>query len=113
MIRIGVSAMPVPLTYWKNSCSRIASFAHGLALFLLALNLNSQTLVTHSEVWRYRKGTSAPQTDWKTTADASLDGTWLSGAGGFGYADNTPETALCRTFLTDMQGNYSTVMMRR
>lgn len=70
-------------------------------------------LVNHANTWHYHKGTAAPQTGWKTIDEASLNGTWLTGAGGFGYADNTTETSLCQTLLNDMKGSYSTVFMRR
>jgi hypothetical protein len=76
--------------------------------------LDAQTaLVNHGDSWRYRKGTNAPQSGWKTVADASLDATWLTGNGGFGYADNTTETMFCQTLLSDMRGLYSTVAMRK
>ena len=70
-------------------------------------------LVAHNELWHYRKGTSAPQPDWKTAGDASLDSSWLTGNGGFGYADNAAETQLCQTLLNDMRTNYWTLAMRR
>ncbi|MEY2408929.1 MAG: hypothetical protein QOF48_1599, partial [Verrucomicrobiota bacterium] len=74
-------------------------------------------LVNHQDVWRYHKGTNAPQAGWKTLADASLDATWGTGTGGFGYADNVSETNLCRTLLLDMKGaaatNYTTIYMRK
>jgi hypothetical protein len=70
-------------------------------------------LVDHGDTWRYRKGTNAPQVDWKTATDAELDGTWASGQGGFGYADNTPETTDCQTLLSDMRGVYSSLYLRR
>lgn len=75
--------------------------------------VRAQTLVSHSSVWRYRKGTSAPETDWKTIDDSQLDSTWLSGNGGFGFANNAPEISLCGTILNDMDRNYSTVAMRK
>src|SRR5436190_8408966 len=85
-----------------------------LPLLLITWSLQAQTpLVRHSDSWRYRKGTSAPQSNWKTVADASLDATWLTGNGGFGYADNTTETSLCQTLLSDMRNSYSTVAMRK
>ncbi len=59
-------------------------------------------LVTHSDTWHYRKGTSAPQADWKTAADASLDATWLTGSGWIGYGDGSGATA-AGTTLSDMQ----------
>lgn len=51
-------------------------------------------LVNFNDTWRYRKGTSAPQSDWKTVADGSLDASWLSGLGFIGYGDGTPGTTL-------------------
>ncbi|MEY2410791.1 MAG: hypothetical protein QOF48_3461, partial [Verrucomicrobiota bacterium] len=57
----------------------------------------------------------------QTIADAALDSSWATGAGGFGYADNTPETAACLTLLPDMKSiaaggapaNYATLYIRR
>ena len=84
----------------------------------LASNWAASTpLVNHGDTWRYHKGTNAPQSNWRTVADASLDATWLTGAGGFGYADNTPETVNCLTLLPDMLGtaatNYTTFYARK
>src|SRR5262245_44952274 len=70
-------------------------------------------LVTHTDTWAYHKGTNAPEANWQTIADASLDSTWGTGAGGFGYADNAIETQLCQTILSDMRSNYSTFYMRK
>src|SRR6266566_3726675 len=70
-------------------------------------------LVSHGDLWRYHKGTNAPQAGWRTIADASLDFTWASGNGGVGYADNANETSLCQTLLTDMANRYTTVYLRR
>jgi len=71
------------------------------------------TLVNHRDLWRYHKGTNAPQTGWRTIADASLDLTWASGHGGIGYADNANETSLCQTLLADMTNRYTTIYLRR
>src|ERR1051326_4232914 len=72
------------------------------------------TLVAHSDSWRYHKGTNQPPMGmWQTNADAALDTTWLTGNGGVGYADNTPETVLCQTILSDMRSNYSTFYMHK
>src|SRR5437660_516648 len=71
------------------------------------------TLVNHGDLWRFHKGTNAPQPGWRTLADASLDLTWASGNGGVGYADNANETSLCQTLLTDMTNRYTTVYLRR
>lgn len=70
-------------------------------------------LVTHSDTWRYHKGTIAPQSNWKTVADAGLDTTWLSGKGGFGYSDSSPELGLCQTVLADMKSKYGTLYFRK
>ena len=85
---------------------------------LTAISTVAQTpLVSRFDTWRYHKGTNAAQVGWKTIADASLDATWGTGAGGFGYADNVNETNQCRTLLTDMRGsaatNYTTIYMRK
>jgi hypothetical protein len=90
----------------------------GLLIFLLipAFESPAQTisLVNHTNTWRYRKGqTSSPQANWKTVAEAGLDATWLTGNGGFGFADNANETNQCRTILADMHNAYTTVAMRR
>jgi len=65
-------------------------------------------LVNHGDTWNYRKGSSEPQADWKTASDASLDGTWLTGPGGFGFGDGDDATE-----LGDMEGSYSTVYIRK
>ena len=70
-------------------------------------------LVSHGEAWRYRKGTNAPQANWRTVADGSLDATWATGNGGFGYADNSPETVNCQTLLSDMLNSYTTLYLRK
>ena len=69
-------------------------------------------LVNFNDTWRYRKGTSAPQADWKTTADASLDASWLSGPGWIGYGDGLDATA-AGTTLTDMVSTYRTFLVRK
>ena len=82
-------------------------------LLVFAPTLSAQTtLVSHGGSWRYHKGTNAPAAGWKTATDASLGATWLTGNGGFGYADNAAETALCATLLTGMRSNYTTLYMR-
>lgn len=94
--------------------SRIAGWLIGLEFMILGFAVAAPVpLVNHAEAWHYRKGTNAPQTDWKTVSDAGLDATWLTGNGGFGYADNTPETANCQTLLPDMQTGYTTLFLRR
>jgi hypothetical protein len=48
----------------------------------------SNLLVGHGEVWHWRRGTNAPQTDWQTNANVNLDATWNTAPGGFGYGDD-------------------------
>ena len=71
------------------------------------------SLVNHGDLWRYHKGTNAPQAGWQTISDASLDTTWANGNGGIGYADNANETSICQTLLADMRNRYTTVYLRR
>src|SRR5688572_16575737 len=66
------------------------------------------SLVQHSNDWRYRFGTNAPQTDWKSASDAFLDATWLTGPGGFGYEDGDDATV-----LNVMSNRFSTLYVRR
>src|SRR4051812_12018626 len=71
------------------------------------------TLITHTDTWRWHKGTNTPVVGWQTTADASLDATWGTGAGGFGYADNVNETNQVRTVISDMLNRYTTFYIRK
>lgn len=85
-----------------------------VAAFFVAIVSSSAApipLVDRADGWRYHKGSSAPQANWKTVADAGLDGTWLGPApGGFGYGDSDDTT-----MLTDMMGagGYPTLYIRR
>ena len=58
------------------------------------------------EDWKYFKGMSQPPADWNNVAfDDSL---WLTGPTGIGYGDGDDATV-----LSDMQGNYLTVYLRK
>ena len=59
-------------------------------------------LVNFSDTWHYRKGTSAPQTDWKTATDGSLDATCLTGPVRIGHGDGCGANA-AGTTITDMR----------
>ncbi len=93
-----------------------------LPALLLALFLHTVVaapLVNFNDSWRYRKGTSAPQADWKTTDDSSLDASWLSGPGWIGYGDGGVANP-AGTTLTDMRqtttpanAGYRTFAMRK
>jgi hypothetical protein len=99
----------------KHSRSAVTfAFAGRLALpfcLLLAsglLNAADIPVVNRADPWRYRKGTSEPQTNWQTVANATLDASWLTGPGGFGYGDGDDAT-----LLSDMRSNYTTVSIRQ
>ena len=79
---------------------------------LLAQIALAAPLVNFNDTWRYRKGTSAPQTDWKTADDSSLDASWLSGPGWIGYGDGSGANA-AGTTLTDMVNTYRTFLVRK
>ncbi len=70
-------------------------------------------LVNHGDIWLYRKGDSAPQTGWQILDESALEASWIPGPGGFGYADNSNETADCGTLLVDMPGSYTTLYIRQ
>ncbi|MGC6467733.1 MAG: hypothetical protein ACON5N_19300, partial [Akkermansiaceae bacterium] len=55
------------------------------ATLAAAVPLFATPLVNSGDEWRYFKGTIAPQLNWQTIPDASLDASWLTGPGGFGY----------------------------
>jgi hypothetical protein len=70
------------------------------------------SLVSHGEVWHYRIG--ATVAGWQTIPDASLDGAWLTGAGGFGFSNDwAPETNLCATGVGAMFNVASTLYTRK
>ena len=52
------------------------------SLFLNDLTAATTPLVAQGDSWHYRRGTNAPQSDWKTVSDPGLDATWLTGNGG-------------------------------
>jgi hypothetical protein len=84
-------------------------FVAGVVLLLSSFSQAATTTqVSHGEQWHYRKGTNAPQANWKTATDASLDTTWATGPGGLGYGDGDDATV-----LSDMQNRYTTVYIRR
>ena len=83
---------------------------------LFTLQIGSQAaapvaLVSHNNSWSYRRGTSEPPATWQTVADASLDTSWATGPGGFGYADAgiVGES----TTLTGMEDVHSTLYTRK
>ncbi len=85
-----------------------------VATTFLSIQAADVPLVNHGDTWRWHKGNTPLQSNWKTVADAGLDATWFSSAGGFGYsADTMNETNQCKTILTDMRNTYTTLYMRK
>ena len=72
-------------------------------------------LIGPTDTYRYRKGSTAPQANWRTVAESGLDATWLSGPGFFGYGDGTPGTVLSdmRQTTTPANAGYRTFYVRR
>ncbi len=64
------------------------------------------SIVASGVTWKYFKGSVAPPADWRSIGFD--DSGWLSGATGIGYGDNDDATA-----LTDMQGVYNSIYLRR
>ena len=104
--------------------------AHGLAVLfsitssaqILTVQVGSPpappaALVRHDDIWSFHKGTNAPQANWQTIADATLNADWGGAAGGFGYGDNAitniPGTSYESTMLPDMLNGYTTLFIRR
>lgn len=67
-----------------------------------------QYLIVHSNIWHYRYGTNAPQSNWKTIPDTSLDNTWMTGPAGFGYEDGDDAT-----IINVMSNRFTTLYIRR
>jgi len=93
-------------------CPFATAFAEGVFTVNIGNSSNgtqvTTPLVQHSNDWRYRFGTNAPQTDWKSASGASLDATWVTGPGGFGYEDGDDATV-----LNVMSNRFSTLYIRR
>ncbi len=94
----------------KTVVLSLATHLCAVVSFLVTANsaLAQTTLVSAGSSWRYHKGTNAPQANWKTTADASLNADWAAGPGGFGYGDSDDATT-----LSDMVNRYTTVYLRQ
>lgn len=76
----------------------------------LAVTNAGEVLVATGSTWRYRKGISEPPTAWKQLGfnEASDSVTWQSGIASIGFGDNDDNT-----ILSDMEGNYSTINVRK
>src|SRR5512147_3055481 len=99
----------------KSSAGSFLGLLWGwIALWTIPAGAATTPLVNHGDLWRYHKGTNAPQASWMTAADAALDATWPSGNGGFGFSTSgAGETVDAQTLLGDMQNRYTTLYVRR
>jgi len=99
-------------TTMMNSHSAMAAML-AVAAFTAIANTASAAipLVNHTDTWNVHKGTNAPQASWQSIPDASLNGTWFSAVGGFGYGDAgiVGET----TTLSDMLSRYRSFFIRK
>ena len=82
-----------------------------LIVFMIGLSEDSalaasMVRITDGDEWHYLKGVQTPPRYWNQ--NGFDDSAWLKGRSGFGYGNVSN-----RTFLEDMQGNYSTVYARR
>lgn len=65
-----------------------------------------RTVIPLGATWKYFKGNANPGASW--AALVFSDGTWLTGASGFGFGDSDDATV-----LSDMVDNYSTIFTRK
>ena len=67
-----------------------------------------EALVAEGAEWRYFRGTKLPAAGLEWTREDFDEHAWELGSSGFGYGDGDD-----RTTLADMQGNYSSLYVRR
>jgi parallel beta-helix repeat protein len=109
-------------TFFRKNCVFLASYfaiccftpiLQGAGLISVNIAADSsqntyQYLIVHSNIWHYRYGTNAPQSNWKTIPDSSLDDTWMTGPAGFGYEDGDDATV-----INVMSNRFTTLYIRR
>ncbi len=71
-----------------------------------AENTISTLLISEGSTWHYYKGVEKPPQKW--THSGFDQSSWQEGQSGFGYGAGAN-----RTYLADMQGNYSTLYVRQ
>ncbi|NLF29335.1 MAG: hypothetical protein GX591_00440, partial [Planctomycetes bacterium] len=78
-----------------------------IAVTLEVAATSTRTLVNVGDIWRYRKGDTAPAAEWN---QASFDDSaWAEGPSGIGYSSDVTHP----TTLGDMAGNYTSFFARR
>jgi hypothetical protein len=113
---VSVYAARLSLVVWAL-CHINARAADTLTVQVGAPPSPPTPLVSHNNTWFFHKGTNAPQANWQTISDATLNADWGSGPGGFGYGDNAITNTLGPTYeatmLPDMLNFYTTFFIRR
>ena len=100
------------LNLLNGGCVKTASnyllFLAGVAIITAGV-VRSGDLIVAGEDWRYFKGIVAPSDPLDAWKEPNFDDTlWETGPSGFGFGDNDDATE-----LNDMQGNYTTVYIRK
>ena len=84
----------------------IVVFEHAVYAQISAANSPSSVRIQEGDEWYYFKGVQPPPKEW--TSSGFNYGNWQKGPSGLGYGISGN-----RTYLGDMQGNYSTVFARK
>ncbi len=107
---------PLPLVLMAVFAAALTAAAQHLTVQVGSPPSPPTPLVNHNDFWSVHKGTNAPQANWESISDASLNAEWFSAAGGFGYGDNainnTPGPSYESTMLSDMINRYTTLFIR-
>jgi hypothetical protein len=90
----------------------VSSGQHLTANIGASSGMSTNLLVTHGANWHWRRGTNAPQADWRTATDGALDSTWVNAPGGFGYGDDAISGEATRV-SPGMSNIHTTVYIRR
>ena len=106
-----MSNRTVPRTWL--ACAIILTILGGSLASAVTINIDGgpegNDIIAPGESWKFFKGTeppSNPPNAW--TAIDFDDSQWQTGPAGFGYGDNDDATV-----LSDMQGNYVSVYIRK
>ena len=82
-----------------------------LSMLSISTTPAADTLINPGDTWRLRFNTSAPPANWQMISEASLDATWQTAPGGFGYGDAPfPNQA---TTLTTMNNGFRSICIRK
>jgi hypothetical protein len=106
----------IAFLFYLNGCSEVGSVSddggssfiggNNTGIIKEGVSVIKGRVIDVGDEWLYRKGTSAPPSDWISVGFD--DSNWLAGNTGIGYGDDDDST-----ILSDMQGNYATVYTRK